>query len=119
MARRSNRAVKRLAGSAHGSFTLRAPCSGQLVRGGGACRIVGTGRYPDAARVSPADDRKARSPGRIPGMAKQDLRRASGARAPPLAQLQVDAFHAPRLSDTQNLGLQVSVLHVPIISATH
>jgi hypothetical protein len=31
------------------------------------------------------------------------------------AQLQVDAIHAPRLSDTQNPGIQVSVLHLPII----
>jgi hypothetical protein len=31
------------------------------------------------------------------------------------AQLQADAIHAPRLSDTQNPGVQVSVLHLSII----
>jgi len=30
-------------------------------------------------------------------------------------QLQIDAFHTPRLSHPQNLGIQVSVLHLSII----
>ena len=30
-------------------------------------------------------------------------------------QLQFDAFHAPRFSNSQNLGIQISILHLPII----
>jgi hypothetical protein len=32
-----------------------------------------------------------------------------------VAQLQLDAFHAPRFSNPQNLGVQISILHLPII----
>lgn len=47
IASRSNSAVKRLEGPAHGSFTTFGPCSEQLVRGGAACRIV---RYWQVSR---------------------------------------------------------------------
>jgi hypothetical protein len=42
-------AVKRLDGSAQGSFTARGPCSGQALRGGSAFRIV---RYWQVSRGS-------------------------------------------------------------------
>jgi hypothetical protein len=30
-------------------------------------------------------------------------------------QLQLDPFHAPRFPNSQNLGIQISILHLPII----
>jgi hypothetical protein len=32
-----------------------------------------------------------------------------------LVQLQLDAFHAPRVSNSQDLGIQISILHLSII----
>ena len=40
IASRSNKAVNRLDGSAHGSFTARTPCVRHSALGGFACRIV-------------------------------------------------------------------------------
>jgi hypothetical protein len=32
-----------------------------------------------------------------------------------VGQLQLDAFHSPRFANPQNLGIQISILHLPII----
>src|ERR1700733_8867514 len=66
MASLSNSAVNRLEGSAQASFTARAPCSAQLLRGGSACRSSDTDRCPDAASGAPADGRRAGTAGRTP-----------------------------------------------------
>jgi hypothetical protein len=98
MARASNKAVNRLPGSAHGSLTVRTPCSGQLLRGGSAFRIVhnwqGVQMTPAPSRLmiiertgSPAFRTR---PLRSHAMNQMNIHFA-------LLQIEFDPVHLPRL----------------------
>ena len=113
MARRSNRAVKRLPGSAQETRTCLTPCSGHDSAARRLREWSGTGRCPDAASAeaeSHTPDRRRRirghcstAPSRRPRRTTTDL--------PSTLKVKLDIDNNPGLGKVENLGVQVAVAH--------
>ena len=116
----SNRAVKRLDGSAHGSFTVRAPCSAHLLWGRfgvqDRLKLTGIKMTPPPLRLMIIE--RARLAALRTGPRQAQIMNQMYVDFS-LVQFRFDGFYTPGGTNPQDLGIQLVVLHLPIIrSAT-